>query len=80
MMGDMADYCIDMAIEEMIRDEIDFRFYAKKGIWLTKDGKAIKISEMSDEHLANTEKMLRRNRKISQWPAITKEIKKRGIE
>jgi hypothetical protein len=51
----------------------------KKGFWKTKEGKLIKISEMDNNHLINSAKMLAR--KGYDWEKIfLKELKKRNID
>lgn len=37
------------------------RMEAERGIWTTKDGKHIAVSDMTDEHLINALNMLKRN-------------------
>ena len=45
-----------------IEDEYErIRKEAKRGIWTTKDGRHIAVSDMTDEHLVNALNMLKRN-------------------
>lgn len=53
MMGDMADYYRDF--EDDFYDES-----YEEMTWVTREGKEIKIKDMSFKHLVNTAKMLKR--------------------
>lgn len=53
MMGDMADYYRDF--EDDFYDES-----YEEMTWITREGKEIKIKDMSFNHLVNTAKMLKR--------------------
>lgn len=54
-----ADHCVD--IEDI---KYHARLYAKNGIWVKKDGTRIKISDMSDNHIANSINLLKRNESV----------------
>ena len=51
----LAEHIADMDVEYM-RIEKE----AERGIWITKDGRHIAVSEMTYEHITNTIKMLER--------------------
>lgn len=59
---------MSMGNEIAAETEADFAVFegkieqeAKEGIWTTKDGRRIPITEMSDRHIENTIRMLERN-------------------
>ena len=79
-MGDAADDMFNMELLFSIEREEEARFWKAKGYWTTYDSRKIKFAELKDNHLLSIEKMLRRNRKLTQWPEIKKEIKKRGLK
>lgn len=62
-MGEASSYYIEGSIGEEFQDFRASQHYRlTKEIWITKAGDAIKVVEMTDDHLRNTIRMLRRNR------------------
>lgn len=57
---DFLDLNGDLDFEEFI-EEIEQEIRLTKKIWTTKDGREIKIKDMSTEHIINTFKMIIRN-------------------
>ena len=54
---------------------------AKHGLWITKDGRYLHVSEMETNHIRNCTKMLERNNspfKDVYIPMFEKELAKRG--
>lgn len=84
-MGDMADYYsdYDLSVEdELDRDEYNLEFR----LWLQKNGKTIKVSKMSNEHIINTKTYLEKTKKAfsseltNSWIEIFEdEMRNRGI-
>ena len=56
-LGSEAQSEIDV---EIALRELDFERRVKNGIWTTKDGRQIKITEMTDTHIENVIAMLKR--------------------
>ena len=67
--------------EEMWRAKISRE--AESGIWTTKNGTRIKVSDMTDSHLVNTCRILKRNNvkdMLLPWIMVMEqEIMRRGI-
>jgi hypothetical protein len=82
-MGDMADYySVDEWYEFDDGEDVYLRREADRKWWTTKEGVRLKIKDMGDSHLLNTEAMLRRKRIQQDWPqheVMLKQIKKRGL-
>lgn len=56
-------YGSECATEQMIERELIYAHaqdLAKKGIWETKDGRKLRVSEMTDSHISNCLSMLMR--------------------
>ena len=67
--------------QEMWRAKISQE--AESGIWTTKNGTRIKVSDMTDSHLVNTYRILKRNNvrdMLLPWIMVMeKEIMRRGM-
>ena len=77
-MGEYAEErAVMMGLDEVYED-LDFKY------WTMKDGTQIKISNMSDTHLENAIKMLKRNNKYltvsgyAKYKALKREQEKRS--
>lgn len=61
-MGDMADWCLDMAL--MYDNHLDFisRRKMEQHIWTARDGQEIHVTKMTTQHLINTILMIEEGR------------------
>ena len=61
-MGDIADWCLDMAL--MYDDHLDFisRRRMEQHIWTTKEGQEVHVTKMTTQHLINTILMIEEER------------------
>lgn len=79
MCGDMAD----LAMEDAWDDEFQWdRRWTDRKVWTTKEGIRVKVKDMTDSHLLNTEAFLRRKKITEDWPqyvVMLKQIKKRNL-
>lgn len=79
MTGEMAEW----AMEDAWDDEFEWeRRFADRKVWTTREGIRVKIKDMTDSHLLNTEAFLRRNKidhECPQYDVMLKQIKKRKL-
>jgi hypothetical protein len=84
-MGDMADFILDSAFDQGLDEYDGFQGSpsgerALAGIWRNGDGTEIKISEMSDNHLANALAMIERRGWETPYCAVLRaESKRRNL-
>ena len=54
------EFSVESEINYMVR-YCQIQRQAKSRVWITKDGKKINVSDMTDQHLINTTKFIERN-------------------
>ena len=55
-----TEFSVESEINYMLR-YCQIQRQAKSRVWITKDGKKINVSDMTDQHLINTTKFIERN-------------------
>lgn len=55
-----TEFSVESEINYMVR-YCQIQRQAKSRVWITKDGKKINVSDMTDQHLINTTKFIERN-------------------
>lgn len=77
------DIIPELEIDEQVR-YMKVEEDAKKGYWLTKDGRILHVSQMSEKHIRNTIKYIERVDKTDLYlPWINRfkrELKERGLD
>jgi hypothetical protein len=74
-MGEMADM-----LNERIWDDDDFDEPVPNGYWKMRDGKLIKITNMTDKHLVNAIALFERNNRWDEVYELVEEQERRAIE
>ena len=73
----------ELDIDELVR-YMEVEEDAKKGYWMTKDGRILHVSQMSENHIRNTIKYIESVDKIDLYlPWINRfkrELKERGLD